>query len=224
MGTCCGCETDATLLGINALKSALEGQTKMVQPDPRIDPEVYVTFLEISAKEGAAMKWSPAKFTMRDITFKTSCEVVGSRSQLAAAGTAKGVGAASAKMGASQETTSKVVGAVVGAASTMLKAKDAVKDKLGIETSLSRVVKVDVTVDLVKEFGAEQVAVTVKDVHTKLEGGTAQDWASDFGEKMLSSDRIRGFLERAISEKATEVATRMAKAKTDAALAKVGVA
>ncbi len=65
--------------------------------------------------------------------------------------------------------------------------------------------------------------VNVKDVKTKFEGGAAQDIATQFGEKMLSVESIRRLMEKAISDKATEIATRMAKAKTNQALAQVGM-
>jgi hypothetical protein len=206
------CEADATQFGLDALKKQLEGQTKMVQPDPRIDPEVYVTFLEIGTKDGGSIRFSPQKFTLKDLYFKTSCEVVGNRTQLAAAAAAKGVGAAGEKAGLSQEKTSKMVSGVIGAASKVLGAKDAAKDKMGLETCDRRTVKVDVTVDLMKEFGVEDVAVTVKDVNTDHLAGT-----------VLKVEFVRKFMEKAISAKATEIATRMAKNKTDQTLAKVGI-
>jgi len=209
MGAVFGCcEADATQYGLDLLKNMLEGQTKMVQPDPRIDPEVYVTFLEISAKEGAHIKFSPLKFSLRDIIFRTSCEIVGDRSQLAAAAAAKAAGAAASKLGASQDITRKVVGAVVGAASKALAVKDLAKDKLGMTATGQRTVKVDVTVDLVKEFSVEKVQVVVKDVRTKFEGGAAQEFATAFGEKVLSNKSMRRFLENAISDKASEIASR----------------
>merc|ERR1711924_136397 len=64
--------------------------------------------------------------------------------------------------------------------------------------------KVDVTVDLTKEFGVEEVSVTVKDVNTDHYTG-----------KVLQADFIRRLMEQAISKKASEIATRMAKNKTD---------
>jgi len=213
------CETATTQYGLEKLKQGLEGKTKMVQPDPRIDPEVYVTFLEISAKEEAHIKFSPLKFSLKDITFKTSCEIVGGRSQLAAAAAAKGAGAASFKMGASQQTTTKVANAAATAGSKMLQVQDAVtqgaKEKLGMDQSAptKRTVKVDVTVDMVKEFMVEQIKVTVKDLKTVFEGGKAQDLATQLGERVLSNDSFRRFLEKAISDKAAEVATRLAKQK-----------
>ncbi|CAJ1356157.1 unnamed protein product [Effrenium voratum] len=43
----CDCEGNATNLALVELRRRLEGQTKVVQPDPRIDPKVHVTFLEV---------------------------------------------------------------------------------------------------------------------------------------------------------------------------------
>merc|ERR1712118_615840 len=97
------------------------------------------------------------------------------------------------------------------------------KDKVGLETAQSRVVKVDVTVDLVKEVNVERVQVTVKDVHAKFEGGKAQDYATAFGETVFSNDTMRKFLEHAISNKASEVATRMQNRRLNAAWAKIGL-
>jgi len=207
MGAVFGCcEADATQYGLDELKKRLEGQTKMVQPDPRIDPEVYVTFLEISAKEGAHIRFSPLKFSLRDIIFRTSCEIVGDRSQLAAAAAAKG---AVSLLNLGQPRTSRARSwGVVGAVSKALAVKDLAKDKLGMTATGQRTVKVDVTVDLVKEFSVEKVQVVVKDVRTKFEGGAAQEFATAFGEKVLSNERMRRFLENAISDKASEIASR----------------
>merc|ERR1712187_608156 len=95
-----------------------------------------------------------------------------------------------------------------------LSAKDAAKDKLGLQTCDTRTIKVDVTIDLIKEFGAEEVKVVVKDVQTDIGPAT----------KVMSSERIRTFVEKAISEKASEIATRKAKAKSDEAMKQVGIA
>jgi len=224
MGAVLGCcETDATQMGMNVFKQQLEGQTKKVQPDPRIDPEVYVTFVEVLAKDGAEIKFSPLKFTLRDITFKTSCRIVGNKSQLFAAGAAKGAAALTGKV-AGQETKDKVVSGVVNSANKALGATAALAGKMGLSTETSeRTILVDVTVDLLKEFNADAVVVTVKDINTKFEGGSAQDYATAIGEKILSRDSIRKFMENAISAKASEIATRMAVKKQGQALEKVGL-
>eukprot|EP00931_Biecheleriopsis_adriatica_P051888 TRINITY_DN30136_c0_g1_i1.p1 TRINITY_DN30136_c0_g1~~TRINITY_DN30136_c0_g1_i1.p1 ORF type:complete len:215 (-),score=59.06 TRINITY_DN30136_c0_g1_i1:52-696(-) len=214
MGNICCCEADATTFALDELKKRLVGETKKVQPDPRIDPEVFVTFLDISKTDMGSVRFSPAKFTLSDLIFKLSCKIDGTKTQLAGAAAAKGAAAVTAKAGASAETKTKVVDGIVSIAQAASAAADSAKEKFGFETATTRTIEVTVTVDLVKEFNVEEVAVKVKELHTDIK----------LAEMVLSSDHIRRFVEKAISAKASEVATRLAKQKTEKALAKIGAA
>mmetsp|Transcript_114850 Transcript_114850/g.324591 ORF Transcript_114850/g.324591 Transcript_114850/m.324591 type:complete len:222 (+) Transcript_114850:87-752(+) len=211
---CCACEADATTYGIDELKRRLEGQTKVIQPIKEIDPEVHVTFLEVTKADSGSIKFSPLKFTLRDLIFRTSVEVRGSNLQIAAAMATRGTAIAAKKAGASADTASKLMGGVMKTASKVIDAKDKAMDKLGIASNFStKVVKVSVTVDLVKEHGAEEVQVKIKDFQTD----------HDVAEKVLTLDVIRKQVEAAISAKASEVATRMAREKQEMLLEKVGL-
>eukprot|EP00933_Yihiella_yeosuensis_P038573 TRINITY_DN32501_c0_g1_i1.p1 TRINITY_DN32501_c0_g1~~TRINITY_DN32501_c0_g1_i1.p1 ORF type:complete len:225 (+),score=51.41 TRINITY_DN32501_c0_g1_i1:48-722(+) len=214
MGTICSnCEADVSEVGLGELKKRFEGQTRRVQPNPAIDPEVFVTFLEISKKDGGSMTFSPSQFTMNDMVFKTSVEIKGTATQIAAAGAAKGTEVAAKKLGHSEGFTEKAVGAVISVGLKATAATEKVAEKLGIEAPDTRTIKVDVTVDLVKVLGQEEVSVTVKEFHTDV--GVA--------EKILSVERIRKFVEYAISQKASEIAARIEKAQKEKALAKIGM-
>jgi len=201
---CCECEANATDFALAELKRRLEGQTKVVQPDPRIDPKVHVTFLEVNKKDGGSVRFSPLKFTLCDMVFRTSCLIEGTKAQLMSAAAVKGVHASAKKVGV--DTGTKAVwlaGKVVGAA-------EMAEDAISIKSATERTIKVDITVDLVKEIDAEEVSVKVKDFHTDVK----------LAESVLKVKVIRDFVERAISAKASEIATRMAKEKTNRFMSK----
>eukprot|EP00913_Durusdinium_trenchii_P010392 g9743.t1 len=81
---------------------------------------------------------------------------------------------------------------------------------MSLRTSTERTIKVDVTVDLVKELNVEEVSVQVKDFHTDVK----------VAETVMKLKAIRDFVERAISAKASEIATRMARDRTNRLLSK----
>merc|ERR1712066_503720 len=88
---------------------------------------------------------------------------------------------------------------MMGKAGDMMnKAKDLVGNP-------AKTVKITVTVDMRKEFGEEQVDVTVKDFTTDVK----------LFQTLLSINMARVSIEQAISEKASEVATKLAKEKVD---------
>eukprot|EP00439_Symbiodinium_sp_Y106_P027551 s2198_g3.t1 len=203
--SCDSCETDATEFALSELKRRLEGQTKVVQPDPRIDPKVHVTFLAVDKENGGAVSFSPVKFTLRDVRFQTSCLIEGTKTQLAGAAAAKGAAAGCKTAGVSEGIAKSIVNGMVSAGRTASSAADSAKELLRLETATQRTVKVDVTVDLIKELNVEEVSVVIKDFRTDVA----------LAEMVLSVKTFRGFVERAISAKASEIATRMAKQRTD---------
>ncbi|CAE7215501.1 unnamed protein product [Symbiodinium microadriaticum] len=203
--SCDSCETDATVFALSELKRRLEGQTKVVQPDPRIDPKVHVTFLAVDKEDGGAVSFSPVKFTLRDVRFQTSCLIEGTKTQLAGAAAAKGAAAGCKTAGVSEGLAKSIVNGMVSAGRTASSAADSAKEMLRLETATQRTVKVDVTVDLIKELNVEEVSVVIKDFRTDVA----------LAEMILSVKTFRGFVERAISAKASEIATRMARQRTD---------
>lgn len=188
MGTTLGCELDATRYGLDVFKQ-LEGHTKKVQPDPRCDPETYVTVLEISKRDSGSIRFSPVAFTLRDIVIRLSIEVIATKVDLVGAAAAHGFRAVAGKLGASEEKQTKVKSSIMRAAHRMSKASAA----------KSRTVQVEVTVDFVKAIDSEAVLVRVKDVHTNRRAV----------EGALSISALRRSVEAVISERATEVATRL---------------
>lgn len=201
---CCECEANATDFALLELRRRLEGQTKVVQPDPRIDPKIHVTFLEVNKKDGGSVRFSPLKFTLCDLVFRTSCLIEGTKAQLMGAAAVKGVHAGAKKVGV--DAGSKAV----WLAGKAVAAAEMAEDAISMKSATERTIKVDVTVDLVKELDVEEVAVKIKDFHTDVV----------VAEKVLKVKVIRDFVERAISAKASEIATRMAREKTNRVLSK----
>mmetsp|Transcript_21015 Transcript_21015/g.39494 ORF Transcript_21015/g.39494 Transcript_21015/m.39494 type:complete len:218 (+) Transcript_21015:31-684(+) len=208
----CACETEATDLALAELKRRLEGQTKVVQPDPRIDPKVHVTFLAVDKRDGGSVSFSPSKFTLRDLIFRTSCLIEGTKTQLMGAAAVKASSAGCAKVGASKGMAKSIVDGMVSVAQKASSAADHAKDVLKLDTATQRTIKVDVTVDLIKELNVEEVLVKIKDFHTDV----------ILAEKVLGIKTIRSYVERAISAKASEIATRMARERRDRLFARMG--
>merc|ERR1712061_32987 len=86
----------------------------------------------------------------------------------------------------------------------LTRASESFKYKLKLKSDESRTVKVTITVDLTKDMYEEDVHVRIKDLQT--------DHA--LVQKVLSIDKLRGFVENVVSEKATEVATRLGREKS----------
>mmetsp|Transcript_51600 Transcript_51600/g.81959 ORF Transcript_51600/g.81959 Transcript_51600/m.81959 type:complete len:217 (-) Transcript_51600:141-791(-) len=207
------CELDSTTLGLEMLRNMFVGGKQIkIRPDPNADVQVVVSILEVFTKDGGSIKWNPAKFTVRDLVFKTSNEVYGNNTELAKAAAAKGSGAVAQTFNISEETKEKLIGTAVGAAG---KAFGAASKLLGGKSDTPeetvRTIQAEATIDMTKEYGVEEVDVKVKDVKTDHLAG-----------KLLSVDFIRRTLEKAISTKATEVINRQIKQKTDKALEKIG--
>mmetsp|Transcript_106856 Transcript_106856/g.276298 ORF Transcript_106856/g.276298 Transcript_106856/m.276298 type:complete len:222 (+) Transcript_106856:114-779(+) len=217
MGALCACELDATRYGLEELKSRLENTTRRV----RQVPEVYVTIDELSVKDGGSIKFSPARFTLQGLEFKTTIEVKGNPADVAKLAYEKatskvmgGLGVSAERKASFQDVTDKgtsMVSAVTGKVGNMMgKAGDMVSKAKGL-VSPPTTAKIVVTVDMRKEFGEEHVDVTVKDFTTDHR----------LFEKLLSIDMARSFIEQAISEKASEVATKMAKKKVEEVTEKI---
>lgn len=195
------------------------GKQIKIRPDPNADVQVVVSILEVFTKDGGSIKWNPAKFTVRDLVFKTSNEVYGNNTELAKAAAAKGSGAVAQTFNISEETKEKLIGTAVGAAGKAVgvagKAVGAASKLLGGKSDTPeetvRTIQAEATIDMTKDYGVEEVDVKVKDVKTDHLAG-----------KLLSVDFIRRTLEKAISTKATEVINRQIKQKTDKALEKIG--
>ena len=66
--------------------------------------------------------------------------------------------------------------------------------------------EVDVEVDMTKEVGEEEVAVLLKELHFSVAAM----------EKVLNIDRVRKYVEKTISQKATEAVTKKVTGKKDA--------
>jgi len=189
---CSSCQLDMSQT-MGELKKKLQGDKRRVNREP----EVYVTIEDMELKDGGSIKFSPEKFTFNGLNFQTLIEVKGTAAELAGIAASKGA----AKLGLPEKVSSagvkagaKVSGAIAGVASMAGKAQ---KDE--------RSFRIGVTVDMTKEFGDEKVQVKVKDFTTEV---------SAFN-KLLHSDRVRDFVEEAISQKASEAASRMAKKKLD---------
>ena len=91
------------------------------------------------------MRFSPSKFTLRDLIFRTFCLVEGTKAQLMGAAAVKGVHAGAKKVGVEAGSS------VVALASKAVAAAEMAKDAMSLSTATERTIKVDVTVDLVKE-------------------------------------------------------------------------
>jgi len=193
MGAFCSCQFDVSYT-LGELKKKLQGDRRRVN---RV-PEVYVTIEDMELKDGGSIKFSPEKFSFSGLNFQTLIEVKGTAAELAGIAAAKGA----AKLGLPEKVSSvgvkageKISAAVAGVAG--LAGKAAPKDE--------RSFRIGVTVDMVKEFGVEKVDVTIKDFTTQV---------SAFN-KLLHVDKAREFVEEALSQKASEVASKMGKKKIE---------
>ncbi|CAJ1436661.1 unnamed protein product [Effrenium voratum] len=140
----------------------------------------------------------------RDLIFRTSCMIEGTKTRLASAAAVKGAKAGAVKLGAA-EAAASVMDGMVSLASKVADAAESPTAKAILPTATERTIKVDVTVDLIKELNVEEVDVKIKDFHTDVV----------VAEKVLGVKLVRNFVERAISAKASEVATRMARERTN---------
>uniref|UniRef100_A0A7S1RRJ7 Uncharacterized protein n=1 Tax=Alexandrium catenella TaxID=2925 RepID=A0A7S1RRJ7_ALECA len=203
------CDEAASQVGLEAMKMGLVGKRMKAKTNPTTEPEVYVTIVEISKKGEGMIRFSPAKFTLRDLVIKTDVELIGSKSELAAKAAMKGADVAMGKMALDTDKKGKVLSSLEKATSAAVSAKDKMKGSLGIgpkpdDEPRKHHIKVEVTVDMTKEMGSEEVLVNIKDFHTDM----------FLLEKAMSSEKLRKHMENTMSEKATEVATNMARQKT----------
>mmetsp|Transcript_86267 Transcript_86267/g.222186 ORF Transcript_86267/g.222186 Transcript_86267/m.222186 type:complete len:225 (-) Transcript_86267:130-804(-) len=199
----CCCEADATRIGLDELRKRLVGQRKKVQTNPQTEPEVFVTIQEVKVtnENEGHIKFSPKKFTLRDLNLIAEVEVLGTATELAALAAAKGAAGVMEKMRVSHATTSKVLSSMGAVSSKANRAKESLKNSVGLQSKESRRVHIDVVVDLVKELGVDEVGVTIKQFHTDIK----------VIEKVMTSDRVRRIMEETLSAKASEAATRRAQ-------------
>lgn len=179
------------------LKGLVEGDRRRV----RSSPEVWVTIEELIPMEGAAITFSPLQFTLSDLEFRTLVEVKGTAAELAQVLGGQAAEKAMDRLGLSGSVRAKASVASFRAAAAGKALLENTLGTLGVTPKNAHFVRIAVTVDLRKDFGAEEVLVHLKHFKTDI---SAFEW-------LLSSDKARSIIESAISQKASEVATRMAK-------------
>lgn len=227
MGTICSCEMDVAPVTLSEMKRRMEGNKRRVQSKP----DIYVTIDELILHDDGSMKFSPIKFTLSGLKVHCTVEVEGTASEMASLLARKGTEAAMTKVGCSQEAKDqvkdmqhavegKVGGAISSAKNAIFSLKHHVAEKVGVEHSASssgtgssfpiKKFKIDVVVNMVKEFDTEEVRVVLKDFHAELKVLQA----------VMSIERVKDIIEREISFKATQVATQMAKKKKAEAIDK----
>jgi hypothetical protein len=204
MGALLGCcEVEGTF-ALNTLREQLAGTRLRM----RREPEVWVTVEALEIKEGGNVKLSPQNFSLKALNLKTLVEVIGTKAELAALAAQKGAANALAKL--------KLDGA--RAADMAAKAKGAVQTAGsmlggGDGSSSQRSQRVEVTVDMDKTFGQEEVAVRVTDIKTEVGLIT----------KIFAVDICKKLIEDAVSKKASEIAARVGKKKYEEIVAKTGL-
>mmetsp|Transcript_71777 Transcript_71777/g.171501 ORF Transcript_71777/g.171501 Transcript_71777/m.171501 type:complete len:214 (+) Transcript_71777:101-742(+) len=205
MGNVCCCEFDASKVSLAELKSRLEGDTKLVNTVP----EVRVTIDELMLQDGGAFKFTPNKFTLNGLHFRTTVTIKGTPAEIATLVATDASGKAMDKIGVNKEH--KVRSMLGGLASKVTNLAGQASAKVGM--SDTRSIKVESVVNMVKHFGDEQVQVSLQSFNTDVAVFNS----------ILSVEKARQFIEKAISEKASEVATRLAKKEYDGKMAKLGL-
>mmetsp|Transcript_27778 Transcript_27778/g.50740 ORF Transcript_27778/g.50740 Transcript_27778/m.50740 type:complete len:213 (-) Transcript_27778:48-686(-) len=204
MGALCCCELDASQVSLAQLKLMLEGDTKKVNTNP----EVLVRIDEVLLKDGGAFKFTPNKFTLNGLHIKTTVTVKGTPAEIASL-TMKQQGTL-AFNAAGVPKDNKVRTMLRGVADSVTKLAS---QGGAIGMSNERSVKVNCVVNMVKHFGDERVQVTV----------TSFDTDVAVFKQLLGVDYMRQFIEKAISDKASEVATRLAKNEYNGKMKKLGL-
>mmetsp|Transcript_24033 Transcript_24033/g.81156 ORF Transcript_24033/g.81156 Transcript_24033/m.81156 type:complete len:240 (-) Transcript_24033:459-1178(-) len=218
MGNFCPCELDVTEVTFAEMKKRMEGETRQV----RRNPAVFVTIHEVTLEGGGSIKFSPQKFSLRGLEIYTTVEVKGTAAELTAFAAGKAQDVAMEKLFMSAKTKASIKAAQDKAAAaggkvaggvmlSMGKIGAAISSKAGGMMDSVKKVKVHVTVDMHKEFGTEEVQVTVRGFQSDVKVVGA----------ILTVDKAKLVVEAAISQKASEVATKMAKKKTDQAYEKI---
>eukprot|EP00928_Gymnodinium_smaydae_P067231 TRINITY_DN50174_c0_g1_i1.p1 TRINITY_DN50174_c0_g1~~TRINITY_DN50174_c0_g1_i1.p1 ORF type:complete len:201 (-),score=33.84 TRINITY_DN50174_c0_g1_i1:265-867(-) len=145
-----------------------------------VKPEVFVTIEELELKQGGWIKVNTKELTMKDALFHCKVEVVGSKAGLASL----------LVMDRMQSLGRSFVGSSTPKAEVKARPSDANTER--------QTVKVSVSVDLRAAFGSDDVQVSVKEFKSSY---AAFNW-------LLSVETARRFIEKAISEKASEAATK----------------
>mmetsp|Transcript_20038 Transcript_20038/g.36184 ORF Transcript_20038/g.36184 Transcript_20038/m.36184 type:complete len:207 (-) Transcript_20038:94-714(-) len=205
MGGVCCCVFDASQISLAQLKFMLEGETKKVNTNP----EVLVTIDEVLLKDGGAFKFATTKFTLDGLHIKTTVTVKGTPAEIASL-TVKEQGAkAFDAAGVPKDNAMRSM--LRGMADNVT--KFAGKNGAAMGMSNERSVKVESVVNMVKQLGEEKVDVTV----------TSFDTDVALFKQILSIEYMRQFIEKAISDKASEIATRLAKKEYDGKMQKLGL-
>lgn len=204
-------ELDATQHGLQELKRWLENKTQKAKTDPETEPDVFITIDEITKENAGAIRFSPQQFAIRGLVVRTRIEVVGTAAKLAGLAATKATQTMMDKAGLSQERKAMLNGGLSKIKHEAVAAKGKVEEKLCIERSRSfdrlrrsDMVKMDrlwhnvtaeVTLDMVKQFGSDEITITIRDIHTDI----------GIVEAVLSNDATRNFIEDWVSKKVSEV-------------------
>jgi len=200
---CSICEADATTFGLDELKRRLEGQRIKAKTNPNTEPDIYCRFLRVDKKDGGSIRFTPQKFMLRELVFNVEVEIHGTKGHLLQKAAAKGADVAMQKVGVGGDNRSSVTETFSKTSAKISSASNKIKDKVGVSSKDVRTVTVDLTLDLTKEFECEEVGVEISDLqvdHKLLQ-------------RFLSIEALRRHIERVISLKASEVATKLGRRK-----------
>ncbi|CAK0866619.1 unnamed protein product, partial [Prorocentrum cordatum] len=186
------CQVEGTF-ALNTLRDELAGTRLRM----RREPEVWVTIEALEIKEGGNVKLSPQNFCLRALNLKTLVEVMGTRAELAALAAQKGAANALAKLKLDSDKAAVLAAKASGAVQKVASFGG------GDGGPSQRSQRVEVTVDMDKTFGQEEVAVRVTDIKTEIGLIT----------KIFAADVCKKFIEDAVSSKASVIATRVGKKK-----------
>lgn len=203
---CSICEADATTFGLDELKKRLEGQRIRAKTNPNTEPEeVYLTFLRVDKKDGGSIRFTPQKFMLRELEFLVEVEIHGTKGHLLQKAATKSVDVSLEKAGVNRDRRAGMAERLAGAGSKIGAASTKIKDKVGISSKEVHTITVDVTLNLTKEFENEEVDVEITDL--QIDHKVLQ--------RFLSIDALRKHIKRVVSQKLSEVATKLGRKKAD---------
>jgi len=200
---CALCEADATTFGLDELKRRLEGQRIKAKTNPNTEPEFYLHFVRVDKKDGGSIRFTPQKFMLRELVFLVEVEIHGTKGQLLQKAATKGADIALEKAGVGGDRRSGMTEHLAKASAKISSASSKIKEKVGITPKDVHTVTVDLTLDLTKEFECEEVGVEITDLqvdHKLLQ-------------RFLSIEALRRHIQRMVSQKLSEVATKMGRRK-----------
>mmetsp|Transcript_56423 Transcript_56423/g.158270 ORF Transcript_56423/g.158270 Transcript_56423/m.158270 type:complete len:228 (+) Transcript_56423:58-741(+) len=206
--TCC--EGATSKMAFTELKWMLKGKTKRV----RQSPEVFVTFDEITMKDEGAIHFDREKFSLKGLRMKCRVEVTGDHEDLAwfvEQELDKKTHLAVERGGVSGHFAegASCFGSCMSHACTATKMASCCKSVSARAKSWTHRTEhfaVDTVVNMRKEFGCDDIHVDIQEF----------DCDERIVHSLMRSETCRGFIEHALSAKASEVATRKTKQKVDA--------